>query len=230
MRSEPPRKTSRPWAPHPSRQQAQSPATKLPEGDVVFFLLETVPPLDLRRFYAPDEDEPRGAPPYDPAMMVCLLLSASCVGVFSSRQIAQACERTLAFLAIVGHARPDFRTISDFRTRHLEAFRDVCVEGLRVAGEAGLVQWGNGATEGTKMQGNASRPKAMRYGYMKKEVDRLREDLEALVTQAHQQPARRCTALRVGPPGSPPGPYRGRHAASRGPGPGRSGRRAPAAG
>ena len=87
---------------------------KLPEGDVVFFLLDTVRRLDLQRFYAPYEEETRGAPPFDPAMMVCLLLYAYCVGVFSSRKIALACERHLAFMAIVGQERPDFRTISDF--------------------------------------------------------------------------------------------------------------------
>lgn len=187
--SKPPRKTYRLWEPQRYRQEAQSPDAKLPEGDVVFFLLDLVPKLDLRRFYAPYEDETRGAPPFDPAMMVCLLLYADCVGVFSSRKIAQACERNLAFVAIVGAERPDFRTISDFRKLHLEAFCDVFAQVLRVAGEAGLVKVGNVATDGTKIQGNASRHKAMSYGYMRKEADRLREDIEALVTQAHQQDA-----------------------------------------
>ena len=193
--SEPQRKTYRPWEPQRYRQEAQSPDAKLPEGDVVFFLLDMVPKLDLRRFYTPYEDETRGAPPFDPAMMVCLLLYAYCVGVFSSRKIAQACERNLAFVAIVGADRPDFRTISDFRKLHLEAFRDVFGQVLRVAGEAGLVKLGNVATDGTKMQGNASRHKAMSYGYMRKEADRLREDIEALVTQAHQHDAEDDAAL-----------------------------------
>ena len=180
-------KTSRPWEPERYRQDAHSPAAKLPEGDVVFFLLDTVPQLELRRFYAPYEHETRGAPPYDPAMMVCLLLYAYCVGVFSSRKIALACERNLAFVAIVGPDRPDFRTISDFRKLHLEAFKDVFVQVVRLAAEAGLGQLGNVSTDGTKIQGNASRHKAMSYGYLKKAVERLREDIEALVTQAHQQ-------------------------------------------
>src|SRR2546430_10775498 len=77
-------------------------------------------------------------------MMVCLLLYAYCVGVFSSRKIAQACERNLAFVAIVGTDRPDFRTISDFRKLHLEAFRDVFGQVLRVAGEAGRGGVGDG--------------------------------------------------------------------------------------
>jgi Transposase DDE domain len=77
----------------------------------------------------------------------------------------------------------------------LEAFRDVFGQVLRVAGEAGLVKLGNVATDGTKRQGNASRHKAMSYGYMRKEADRLREDIEALVMQAHQQDAEDDAAL-----------------------------------
>jgi hypothetical protein len=91
------------------------------------------------------------------------------------------------FLAIVGQARPDFRTISDFRTWHVEAFTDVLVQGGRLAGEAGLVQWGNVSTDGTTIQGHASRHKAMSDGYRKKAVARLREEIETLVTQASQQ-------------------------------------------
>jgi transposase len=195
MMGKPHRKTYRPWEPQRYRQEAHSPEAKLPEGDLVFFLLDTVAKLDVRQFYALYEDETRGAPPFDPAMMVCLLLYAYCVGVFSSRKIAQACERNLAFIAIVGQERPDFRTISDFRKLHLEAFKDVFVQVLRIAGEAGMVKLGNLATDGTKIQGNASRHKAMSYGYMHKEVDRLREDIEALVTQAHQQDAEDDAAL-----------------------------------
>jgi transposase len=180
-------KTYRPWAPQHYRQESHSPEGKLPEGDLVFFLLDRVPQLDLGRFYAPYARETRGAPPFDPALMVCLLLSASCVGVFASRKIALACERNLAFVAMVGSARPDFRPISDFRTRHLEAFKEVLVQVLRLAAEAGLVKLGNVSTDGTKIQGHASRHKAMSYGYMKKEVERLREDIASLVTQAQQQ-------------------------------------------
>jgi hypothetical protein len=128
-------------------------------------------------------------------MMVCLLLYAYCVGVFASRKIAQACERNLAFIAIVGEDRPDFRTISDVRKLHLAAFVDIFVQVLRIAAESGLVKLGNVSTDGTKLQGNASRHKAMSYGYMKKEGERLREEIEALVTQAYQQDAEDDAAL-----------------------------------
>src|SRR5215471_4536895 len=187
MMSESSRKTYRPWEHQRYRQEAHSPEAKLPEGDLVFFLLDTVSKLDLSRLYALYEEETRGAPPFEPSMMVCLLLYAYCVGVFSSRKIALACERNLAFIAIVGQERPEFRTISDFRKQHLEAFKEVFVHVVRLAGTAGLVQLGNVATDGTKIQGNASRHKAMSYGYMKQAVERLREDIEALVTQVYQQ-------------------------------------------
>ena len=188
-------KPYRPWNPDHYRHEAHSPEAKLPQDDLVFFLLDTVAHLDLSRFYAPYEAETRGAPPFDPKMMVCLLLYAYCVGVFSSRKIARACERNLAFIAIVGEDRPDFRTISDFRKLHLEAFCDVFVQVLRIAGESGLVKLGNVSTDGTKLQGNAARHKAMSYGYMKKEVERLREEIEALVTQAYQQDTQDDAAL-----------------------------------
>jgi len=124
-------KTSRPGEPQRYRQQAHSPASKLPEGDLVFFLLDVVPTLAVRRLYAPMQRKPRGGPPFDPAMMGCLLRYAYGVGVFSSRKIALACERNWAFLAIVGEGRPAFRTISALRTWHLEACQAVCVQVVR---------------------------------------------------------------------------------------------------
>src|SRR3954452_25123093 len=97
-----PRKTYRAWDPDYYRQQAHSPASKLPEGDLVFFLLDVIGQLDLAAIYAGYEDQLKGAPPVVPRMMSCLWLYSYSVGVFSSRKIAAACERNLAFLAIVG--------------------------------------------------------------------------------------------------------------------------------
>jgi transposase len=181
-----PRKTYRPWNPDFYRQQVHSPDSKLPEGDLVFFLLDVVPQLDLSAIYAVYEDQLRGAPPFDPRMMTCLWLYSYSVGVFSSRKIAFASERNLAFLAIVGDERPDFRTISDFRKIHLDALADLFTQGLRLAHAAGLVQLGAWATDGSKLPGNASRHKAMSYGYMKKEEERLAAEIAELLKQKQQ--------------------------------------------
>jgi transposase len=188
-------KTFRPWEPDRYVQQPLAPAEVLPEDDLVFFLLDVVPSLDLSAMYAYYERETRGAPPFDVAMMATLLLYSYCVGVFSSRKIAAACERNLAFLAIVGRQRPDFRTISDFRKIHSQHMAGLFVEVLRLAGELGLVKLGNLALDGTKARANASRHKAMSYGYMEKELQRLRDEVAALMKQAERTDAEQDAAL-----------------------------------
>ena len=130
------------------RQEIVSPETVLPEDDLVFFLLDTIPQLDLSAFYAYYSTDGRGQPPFSVEMMVTLLVYSYSVGVFSSRKIAAACERNLAFLAIVGPDRPDFRTISEFRKHHAAAMRPLFIEVLRVAGELGMVKLGNLSTDG----------------------------------------------------------------------------------
>jgi transposase len=182
-----PRKTYRPWDPDAYRQQAHSPHSKLAEGDLVFFFLDVIPHLDLSAVYAPYEDQLRGAPPFDPRLMTCLWLYAYAVGVFSSRKLATACERNLAFLAIVGDDRPDFRTLSDFRKLHLDALAGLFHQVLQLAHAAGLVQLGAWATDGSKLPGNASRHKAMSYGYMQKEEERLKVEIAELLKQAQPQ-------------------------------------------
>lgn len=184
-----PRKTYRPWNPDDYCQQAHSPHSKLPEGDLVFFFLDVLPQLDLGAVYAPYEDQLRGAPPFDPRLMTCLWLYAYAVGVFSSRKLATACERNLAFLAIVGDDRPDFRTLSDFRKLHLDALAGLFHQVLQLAHAAGLVQLGAWASDGSKFPGNASRHKAMSYGYMQKEEARLQAEIAALLREAQQTDA-----------------------------------------
>jgi transposase len=180
----PRRKKYRPWDPEAYSQQTFSPTERLPEDDLVFFLLDVVPQLDLDAFYASYEVETRGQPPFDPTLLVCLLLYSYCIGIYSSRKIAKACERNLAFLAIVGDDRPDFRTISDFRKGHLQQLAALFVQVLELAAEAGMVGLGNIAFDGSKFTGQASRHKAMSYGYMIKEEERLKAEIKALLEQA----------------------------------------------
>lgn len=190
-----PRKNYRAWDPQQSSHDAISPREALPENDLVFFLIDLIPQLDLTPFHQYYARELRGQPPFDVTMMVTLLVYAYCVGVCSSRKIAAACERNLAFRAIVGDDPPDFRTISDFRKIHRAAMKSLFVEVLRVAGELGMVKLGNMSTDGTKMGANASRHKAMSYGYMGKEIERLNAEVEQLLQGAEQLDAEQDAAL-----------------------------------
>lgn len=119
-----------------------------------------------------------GQPPFDPRMMVALLLYAYCRGVYSSRRIAKACRERVDFMSIVALDPPDFRTVSDFRKRHLKALSALFVQVLRLCEKAGLVKLGHVALDGTKIKANASKHKAMSYERMEKRA----AELEAEVT------------------------------------------------
>ena len=175
------RKIYRPWDAQEASQQAVSPCDALPENDLVFFLLDTVSQLELSAFHQYYAQEMRGQPPFDVTMMVTLLLYSYSVGVCASRKIAAACERNLAFRAIVGTKAPDFRTISDFRKIHQATFQPLFLEVLRLAGEMGMVKLGNLSTDGTKIGANASRHKAMSYGHMNKKLEQLKGEIEQLL-------------------------------------------------
>ncbi len=189
------RKNYRAWDPQQNGQVAISPRNALPEDDLVFFLIDLIPQLNLTPFHQFYAQELRGQPPFDVAMMVTLLVYAYAVGIRSSRKIAAACERNLAFRAIVGADRPDFRTISDFRKIHTAALKPLFLEVLRIAGEMGMVTLGNLSTDGTKMGANASRHKAMSYGYMDKEIERLKAEIDQLFKDAEQVDVEQDAAL-----------------------------------
>ena len=145
-------KIYRAWDAHLGSQQSVSPRDVLPEDDLVFFLLDVIPQLDLSALHQHYARELRGQPPFDVTMMVTLLIYAYAVGIPSSRKIAAACERNLAFRAIVGAAPPDFRTISDFRKLHLAVFKNLFWQVLKLAAEAGLIGLGNISFDGSKIK------------------------------------------------------------------------------
>jgi transposase len=127
-----------------------------------------------------------GQPPFDPRMMTALLLHGYASGIYSSRRIARATVERADFMMIVAGDPPDFRTISEFRRRHLKALADLFVQVLKLAEKAGLVKLGHVALDGTKIKANASKHKAMSYDRMKKreaeleaEVDRWLKAAEA---------------------------------------------------
>ena len=139
--------------------------------------------LDLSAIFAVYV-EARGGPPYHPAMMVALLLYAYSRGVYSSRKIARGCEERLDFMAVSGLQRPDFRTISDFRKRHLAALSGLFGQVLTLCRQAGLARLGHVALDGTKVKANASKHKAMSYGRMVKAEAALEAEVAAWLKRA----------------------------------------------
>ncbi len=171
-------------APASLTKRPPSPREWLPENDLVYFVMDVAGQLNLAAITRVYEQSDRGFPPFHPRMMACLLIYSYSVGVRSSRQIAQRCERDAAFRVIVGTDIPDFRTISLFRKTHLQAFADLFVQVVQIAREAGLVKLGHLSLDGTKIKANASRHKAMSYGRMKQDEARLKQEIKDLLAQA----------------------------------------------
>ena len=139
--------------------------------------------LDLAAIFASYRGE-QGQPPYHPAMMVALLLYSYAVGVYSSRRIAKACAERVDFMAIVALDAPDFRTISEFRRRHLAALSALFVQVLKLCEQAGLVKLGHVALDGTKIKANASKHKAMSYDRMTKREAEIEAEVASWLAAA----------------------------------------------
>src|SRR6201981_3997291 len=148
-----------------------------------FVLALVLEHLDLREIEAAYASE-RGQPPFDPAMMTGLLLYAYCNGVYSSRRIAKAARERVDFMSIVGLDAPDFRTVSDFRKRHLKALAGLFAQVLKLCEQAGLVKLGHVALDGTKIKANASKHKAMSYERMEQRAAELEAEVARWLSAA----------------------------------------------
>jgi transposase len=161
----------------------------VPADHVAHFVRDTVRTgLDLGPIHRSYRSE-RGQPPFHPTMMVALLLYAYSQGIYASRRIARACEERVDFMAVTGVQKPDFRTIAKFRRRHLPALRMLFVQVLRLCREAGLVELGHVALDGTKIKANASKHKAMSYRRMKEAEPALVKAVEDWIGQADKADA-----------------------------------------
>jgi transposase len=135
----------------------------LPEDHLVWTVLGAVEQMDLDAFYGAYRANGQGRAAYDPRMMVALLVYSYAVGIRSSRQIERACCGDVAFRVITAMLVPDHSTIAEFRRRHEQAIGELFVAVLALCGEAGLVQVGEIAVDGTRMRANASRDRNRGY-------------------------------------------------------------------
>jgi transposase len=149
----------------------------LPEDHLVWTVLGAVDQMDLSRFTDAYRLGAAGRPPYDPRMLVALLLYSYARGNRSSRGIERACQEDVACKVITSLRTPDHSTIAEFRCRHeadiAELFNDV----LGLCREAGLVSVGVITIDGTKIKANASMDQNRSYSGLVKDI--LREAQEA---------------------------------------------------
>jgi len=174
----------RPYHPDQALLLPPSPRDWLPEKHLAFFVAETIDALNLSAFYKPYEGDGRRKQPYDPAMMLKVLVYAYASGTYSSRKIARKLHEDVAFRVLGAENFPAHRTISNFRKRHLADFESVFVQLVRIAKEVGLIKLGTVAIDGSKVKANASKHKAMSYGRMVTEEKRLRSEIRKLIKRA----------------------------------------------
>ena len=162
----------------------------LPENHLARFIAELMPGLDLSKIYGHyGRRDGRGKAAYHPVMMVRLLLYGYCVGVTSSRRMEHASYDDIAFRYLCADQHPDHDTIADFRRQHLPVLAQLFTQVLQLCDKAGLVKLGHVAIDGTKLQANASKHKAMSYNRMEEKEKQLRAEVEKLLAQAEETDA-----------------------------------------
>lgn len=128
----------------------------LPPRHLAWFVIDAVAEMDLEPFYGAYRVDGRSRPPYDPAMMVALLLYAYARGIRSSRVIERACEEDVAFRVLAAQKRPDHATIARFVGRHQAAICGLFGEVLTLCARSGLAKVGVIAADGTKVHANVA--------------------------------------------------------------------------
>jgi len=177
-------KTFRPWDVDQAWLLPPSIKEFVPKGHLAHFVRSLVrETLDLSAILSTYTEE-RGYPPYHPGMMTALILYAYCQGIHSSRRIAKGCEERVDFMAVTGMQTPDFRTVNEFRSRHLKALGDLFVQVLQLCQKAKMVSLGHVALDGTKLRANASKNKAMSYQRMSETEQRLKDEVAGWFEQA----------------------------------------------
>src|SRR3954464_15703185 len=142
----------------------------LPPRHLAWFVVDAVAEMNLDAFYAAYRVDGRSRPPYDPAMMVGLLLYAYARGIRSSRVIERGCDEDVAFRVLAAQQRPDHATLARFLERHQEAIAGLFGEVLTLCARSGLAQVGMIAVDGTKVQANASRNENLDYEQLAREI------------------------------------------------------------
>lgn len=167
----------------------------LPEDHLARFVVDIVDRLDLS---ALERDYGGGGKhPYHPAVLLSLLFYGYATGVFSSRKLEQATYDSVAFRFITADTHPDHDTIATFRRRFLREIEGLFVQVLGIAQELGFLKLGHVSVDGTKIKANASKHKAMSWGYANRLEEQLRGEVASLLAQAEAADAQDEPAMDI---------------------------------
>jgi transposase/IS5 family transposase len=158
----------------------------LPPDHLARFLVEAVDRLDLGLFYAVHEDARGGPAPYDPEIMLAILLYGYMTGVYSSRKLEEATWTDIAFRFVATGLHPDHDTIADFRKRHEVAITRVFEQVVGIAMQARIVRLGHVSVDGTKIRANASKEKRRSKEQLENELKMLKSWIGKVIQEAER--------------------------------------------
>jgi transposase len=156
----------------------------LPPEHLARFVVDSVALLDLSALYA--HYGSRGGEPYAPEELLGLLFYGYATGVFSSRKIERATYEAVPFRYIAGNQHPDHDTLATFRRTFLPELKDLFVQVLLLAQEAGVLKLGTISLDGTKVHADASRHNAVSYKRLLEMETQLRAESEELLRLSDQ--------------------------------------------
>jgi len=156
----------------------------LPPEHLAHFVVDSVALLDLSALYA--RYGSRGGEPYAPEVLLGLLLYGYATGVFSSRKIERATYESIPFRFIAGNLHPDHDTLATFRRTFLAELKELFVQVLLLAREAGVLTLGRISLDGTKIHADASKSKAVSYKRLLEIEAQLRAEVDELFALSEQ--------------------------------------------
>lgn len=179
------RRRFRPYRQHEAVVVLRVPKSILPNDHQAFFAIELVNKhLDLSEILsAYSRRDGRGRPPYDPVMMVTLLVYSYLTECESSRKIEEATFDVLPCRMITGDEHPDHDTINDFRKKHLSALARLFEQSVKLAQDANLITLKHVANDGSKFKANASKHKAMSYDRMCQAIEKYEKEIPQITAQ-----------------------------------------------
>ncbi|MBI4691024.1 MAG: transposase [Nitrospirae bacterium] len=135
--------------------------------------------IDLSIFDLRYQNDDTGAPAYDPAILLKIILYAYSKGITTSRDIAQCCRENIIFMALSADTRPHFTTIADFISSADKEIIRLFLEVLMTCDEMGLIGKDMFAVDGCKMPSNASKE----WSGTKEELRHKKEKMEQAIRQ-----------------------------------------------
>ncbi len=157
----------------------------LDKNSLARFVVEVVEQLDISEIEGAYKGG--GSAPYPPKMMLALLFYCYAKGIFASRQIERATYELIPVLYITGGNHPDHDSINTFRKRFLAQLQGLFVQLLEYACTLGIFKLGDISIDGSKIQANASKHKAMSWEYAQKLEVQLRGEVEKLLDKSQTE-------------------------------------------